>query len=326
MKILVTGATGFIGSHLVERLRERGNDIVCVAKDELNIMVLRSLGVDVVLGDLNNGIDWSRILRGVDYIYHLAGLTRAKWSGEYYTENYVATKRFVEACLVHCTSLRRFIYVSSQTAAGPSPDGSPVSEAAPCHPVSHYGRSKLLAELEVARVRDRMPMTIVRPSAVYGPRERDWYEYFKTVKRGLQPIIGLREKRMSLIHVNDLVEGIILAGESAVAEGESYFLANEDVYTTIEIGNAIAHSMGKSPIKVRLPHAMVYLVGAMAELCAKTLQKQIFFNIQKVRESVQDAWVCSVEKAKAQLGYRQRIALDDGMQQTYAWYCKHGWL
>ncbi|MGA2623427.1 MAG: NAD(P)-dependent oxidoreductase [Bacteroidota bacterium] len=326
MKVLITGATGFIGSHLTERLRRGGNEVLCVAKDRMNIVFLESLNANVVLADLNNGVDWERMLDGVDYIYHLAGLTRAQWSSEYYRENHLATKRFVEVCANRCSSLKRFVYVSSQTAAGPSLDGYPVTEKSPYHPVSHYGKSKMLAELEVLKQQDRLPVTIVRPTAVYGPRERDWYEYFKSIRRGIQPVIGFRPKLMSLIHATDLVDGIILAGEHPSAIGETYFLGNQEFYTTRAIGDAIANAMCCNPFIVRLPHGVVYAVGAIAEAAAKISGKQIFFNLQKVREAVQTAWVCSVEKATHDIGFQPRIPINEGMLSTYKWYLENGWL
>jgi len=326
MKILVTGGTGFIGSHLIERLRGQGHDVRCVAKDRINMSVLESLKVEIVLGDLNNGIGWEAILDGVDLVYHLAGVTRANSYGEYYDGNHLATKRFVEVCSAHCTDLKRFVYVSSLAAVGPSPNGEQATEETPYHPVSHYGRSKMLGELEVLKARDRFPITIVRPSAVYGPRERDMYEYIRLILRGIQPLIGFRNKFLNLIHSEDLVRGILLAGNHHRAEGEVYFLGSERDYTTEDIGRSIALAVGKRPLRVRLPHAVVYGVGAVAEVWGKIARKQIFFNLQKVRESVQAAWTCSVDKAKSQLGFQQNISLEEGMAQTYRWYRDHQWL
>ncbi len=326
MKVLVTGGTGFVGSHLVERLRKKGDEVKCVAKDRLNATLLESLNVEIVLGDLNNGIGWDSILDGVECIYHLAGVTRAKSSKEYYEGNYLATKRFVEVCTANCVNLRRLVYVSSLAAIGPSPDGYPVTEETPYHPVSHYGISKMKGELEILRVRDRLPVTVVRPSAVYGPRERDMYEYMRLIMRGIQPIIGFHKKLLSLIHSDDLVEGIILAAEHSRAIDQTYFLGSEGWYATEEVGSAIACAIQKFPVRVRIPHAVVYVVAGVAAAIGKLTNKQIFFNLQKARESVQSAWICSVEKAKTHLGFSQHVSLAAGMERTYRWYRENGWL
>ena len=326
MNILVTGGTGFIGSHLIERLRAKGDTVKCVAKDKLNVAVLESLGVEVVLGDINNGISWDSIFDGVDCVYHLAGVTRARTTKEYYDGNYLATKRFVQLCAAYCPTLKRFVYVSSLTAVGPSNDGEIVTEETLYHPVSHYGKSKMLAELEVLKMRERLPIAIVRPSAVYGPRERDMYEYMKLIKRGIQPLIGFKKKLLSLIHTDDLVNGIMLAGTHVRAVDQIYFLGSERSYSTEEIGNTIARVVHKSPLRIKLPHVLVYTVGAIAEAVGKITRQQVFFNFQKANEAVQSAWTCSVEKAQSQLGFHESILLADGMSQTYQWYRENGWL
>ncbi len=155
MRVLVTGGSGFVGSHLIERLRERGDEVVSLAKEAANRELLAGLGVETVIGDLNNGIDPVPLLDRVEVVFHLAGVTRARATDDYYEGNHRATKRLIEHCIRHGRSVRRFVYVSSQAAAGPSLDGRPVDERIPCRPVSHYGRSKMLAEKEVLAARDR---------------------------------------------------------------------------------------------------------------------------------------------------------------------------
>lgn len=326
MTTMVTGATGFIGSHLVERLRGEGRRVICVAKDTLNARFLESLGCTIVLADLNNGVPWQRLLEDIETVYHLAGVTRARHSREYYEGNVLGTRNLVNACLRYAPRLRRLVVVSSLTATGPSPDGTPLSEDAPFHPVSHYGRSKMLAEQEVVKTGDRLPWTIVRPSAVYGPRERDMYDYIRMIGRGLEPLIGLKDKLLSLIYADDLVDGILLAGESRRAIGRTYFLGSEAPYSYHEIGLAIARVLRCRPRCLRLPHWLVYVVGACAVAAGMLSGTQVFFNIQKARESVQPAWVCSVERARQDLGFRQRIGLEEGMRRTCDWYRQHGWL
>lgn len=326
MRALVTGGTGFIGSQLVERLNARGDDVVCIARDQMFASSLAPLDVEIILGDLNNGIPWELLLPDVDVIYHVAGVTRSKRTLDYYNGNWLATQRLLEQCLRHGKKIKRFVYVSSQTASGPSPDGKPIREDAPYHPVSHYGKSKMLAELEVRKVEDRLPITIIRPSAVYGPRDREWFDYFKLIIRGIQPLIGLREKYMSLIHSEDLVDGIIRAADNPAAAGKIYFLANETYYSVKQIGLAMCMAVKSRPLCVRIPHCVVYLIGVLGEAIGKIKHQDVLFNIQKVRESIQPAWICSVEKAERELGFRQHFGIIEGMEDTYRWYKANGWL
>ncbi|HTY58559.1 MAG TPA: NAD-dependent epimerase/dehydratase family protein [Bacteroidota bacterium] len=326
MKVLVTGGTGFIGSHLVERLLDRGYEVMCIAKDALNARLLESRGCRVVIGDLNTPGSWEQLLDGVETVYHVAGVTRCRVPAEYYEGNYMATKQVVDTCAAVSPGLRHFVYVSSQTAIGPSLGGFPIGEETPYHPVSDYGKSKMLAELEVLRASDRLPVTIVRPSAVYGPRERDMYDYIRTIKHGLQLLIGFHDKIMSLIHVQDLVNGIMLAGESAVSSGKKYFLGSEVYYSYAEIGSTIARVVHRHPLSIRLPHCLVWSVGAVSTAIGKLSGQQVFLNIEKAREVVQPAWTCSVAKAKRELGFRQNVSLEEGMRQTYNWYVENGWM
>jgi nucleoside-diphosphate-sugar epimerase len=326
MNILVTGGTGFIGTHLIERLKAQGHRIVCISKERLHQAFLESLQVDVILGDLNNGIAWERVLPEIDCIYHLAGVTRARITDEYYTGNYIATKNLLRGILPFSTNLKRFVYVSSLTAVGPSFNGVPVNERTPYHPVSHYGKSKMMAEQEVIRYSDMLPITILRPSAVYGPRERDMYEYFKLILKKVQLLIGFKNKFLNLIHVDDLVDGIVRAGENIGSAGKIYFLGSKRPYLVEEIGNAISKAIGNCPIKIHLPHAIVYGYGAVGELIGRITGRRVFFNLQKVREGIQTMWDCSIKKASAELGFLPKLSLEQGMLQTYEWYKKENWL
>lgn len=326
MKTLVTGGSGFIGTHLLERLRQRGDEVVSVAKDAANASLLASLGVESVIGDLNNGIDPVALLDRVEVVYHLAGVTRARATQDYYEGNHQATRRLLEHCVRHGASLRRFVYVSSQAAAGPSRDGRPVDENLPCRPVSHYGRSKMLAEREVLAARDRLPVTIVRPSAVYGPRDRDFYKYFRMIRYHLQLLAGGGTGRVNLIHARDLVDGLLLAAERPEADGQIFFIANEEQYTSEAIARAIAQVMHAWAVRIRIPSAGVYAAGAVMELAGRLLRREVLFNIQKARELLQPAWVCSVAKAEVQLGFHTRVSLEEGMRGTLDWYREQGWL
>jgi len=326
MKILVTGGTGFIGSHLVEELIRKDHEVVCLARDEMYACEFPDSKVTTIIADLNNGNDWEKILERVDIVYHLAGVTRARTRQDYYTGNVDSTRNFIQACARHGRHISRFVYVSSLTAIGPSPTDHPLDETASPRPVSDYGRSKNLAEQAVLAHRDRLPVSIVRPSAVYGPRDQDMYMYFQLIARGLHPIIGLRKKQLNLVHVKDLVAGIILAGEHPRAENEVFFLGSPGHYSNEQIGKAIANAISIRPLRIKVPHAFIYFFGGVAELLGKFGHHPVFFNIQKAREAVQQAWDCSIAKAQKRLNFMPVISLEQGMQSTYEWYLAHKWL
>ncbi len=322
MKALVTGGSGFIGSHLVETLLARGWDVCVVAKDH---MYCSDLPVPVTIADLRDEEALAPLLRDVDIVYHLAGLTRARRSVDYYTVNHLGTRRLLGICERHCTKLQRFVYVSSLTAVGPRLGVDEVTETTHYHPVSHYGRSKMLAEIEVLDAADRVPVTIVRPSAVYGPRDRDFFRYFKMIRTGIEPLLGSGRHQLNLVYVEDLVRGIIQAGEHPSGAGEVFFIGGENISTEM-ICRMIAQAMKKNPLVFHLPEGIIYIVGAAGEAVGRLLRRQVFFNVQKVREAVQEAWTCSIDKARSRIGFEPRHSISDGMAVTYDWYRSEGWL
>jgi dihydroflavonol-4-reductase len=326
MKILVTGGTGFIGSHLVGRLIGDGHDVVCLSKDRLNAEWLEGIGASVVMGDLTGTTDWGPILEGVEVVYHAAGITRARWTDDYYRVNHEGTKRFLDTCLRYAPGLGRFVYISSQTAAGPSRDGVPLTETCECRPVSHYGLSKLLAEGEVRSVSDRVPVTIIRPAAVYGPRERDMLSIFQIVRRGIRPVIGFRPKKMNIVFVEDLVDGIVRAAGSARAVGETFFIGAGESVPSDRFARVIAEVAGRRTVRVTVPHVMAYTVGAVSGAVGKIRGCSVLFNVQKAREAVQREWSCSIEKAREHFGYAPRVSLEEGVRRTLGWYREAGWI
>lgn len=324
MRALVTGGTGFIGRHLVRSLWEAGYEIRCLVRNRARAQILKALPVEIVSATIDRSTNWRSILEDVDIVYHLAGVTRARTPAEYYEGNHEVTSILVDACLRYGPHLQRFVHVSSLAAAGPSLDGHPLQEDSPCRPVSHYGRSKLMSEQAVLKAGDRLPISIVRPSAVYGPGDRDFFMYIRLVESGILPLIGFRTKLLNLVFVEDVVRGIFLAGSSPAAVGHTFFLGSDRDYSTLEIGNAVAQALGRQPARVRVPHAMVLAIGALAEGFGKASGRQVFFNMQKAREAIQSAWACSIAKACALIGFNPQVSLIEGIQRTCAWYRMEG--
>lgn len=324
--ILVTGATGFVGSHLVDRLIERGRRVRCLVRRTSKLKYLKDPQIDFAYGGLDEQTDWDEALDDVDTVYHVAGVTFARRAKDYFDVNQKGTEAILAGAVKHRSHLKKFVLVSSLAAVGPSRDGKLVDEETPPAPVTPYGRSKLLGEEAVLAVGDLLPSTIVRPPAVYGPRDYGVFEFFKMINGGIFPMIGGFEKRVSLVHADDLADGIILAGESEASTGRAYFISSEEAYPMTEVAGLIAKVLGKRPRKLTIPKPVAYAAALAGEALAALTRKPPVINRDKVTDLSQSCWGCSIERAKRELGYRQHVELEDGLRETVAWYKREGWL
>jgi nucleoside-diphosphate-sugar epimerase len=328
VKVLVTGATGFIGSHVADKLLAKGYDVRCIARKTSNLRWLDGKNFEIVEASLDNPESLIKAVEGVDYVYHVAGLTFARNYEEFLKGNRDATANLISVVEKHAPNIKRFLFVSSQTVAGPAKSlYEPVDETTPRNPITSYGRSKKEAEDVVLSYKDKIPFTIVRAPAVYGPRDTAIYDIFRTVKMGLGTMVGFRDKYISLIHSEDLSRGIIEAAESEKTKDEIYFVSSEEFYTWKQLINIIAEKMNKKfVLKIRLPHFIVLTVAAISEFLGKFSDKPPVFNYEKGIDFIQDYWICSTEKAKRDFGYRQMMSIEDGMQNTIEWYKQNKWL
>jgi dihydroflavonol-4-reductase len=324
--VFVTGGTGFVGSHLVDLLIERGNSVRCLVRRSSKLRYLDHSKIELAYGALDDSTDWDEALADVDTIYHVAGTTFARRAKDYFTTNHQGTETILAQALKRRDQIKRFVYISSLAAVGPGPDGKPVNENATPAPITPYGRSKLAAEEAVRAVSDLLPVTIIRPPAVYGPRDYGIFEFFKAVKGGMFPMIGRRDKRVSLVHARDLCEGVILAGESETAIGRTYFISSEDDYSMRAVADLMAALMHKRAREIAIPKSLAYGVAIMAEAAAAVLRKPPVINRDKVTDLSQTSWSCSIERAKSELGYMPRVQLEDGLRETIEWYKREGWL
>ena len=210
MRALLTGATGFIGSYFAQYLIEKGYQVRCLVRTSSNLRWIADLDVECVYGSLENNGSLKEALADVDYVLHLAGITKGLQEEDFIRHNVDGTKNLLQAVLESGQKFKRFLYVSSQAAAGPSATLQPLDEQSDLHPITPYGRSKLQAEQLVHSLSGHVPYTIVRPPAVYGPRDTDVLQFFKTVKMGLLPKLNGHDQYASIIHVKDLVRGLFL--------------------------------------------------------------------------------------------------------------------
>ena len=332
MKAYVTGATGFIGSHLVEQLVDKGYHVMCLVRKTSNLRWLdylrtaKSPQVELVMGDLHDSNALARQVRDADLVFHLAGLTKAPDAATYDHVNAEGTAHLIKACLDARVSLDRFVYCSSLAAVGPSSTATPNTEDVTPQPLTDYGSSKLKGEMIVREYADRLPITIIRPPAVYGPRDADIFLFFQMINRGVIPILGEADKLLSLVHVKDLVIGIYSAAVSGCAVGETYFLTDGDIHTWLGIERIIADVLEKRPFKVKVPLFLLDFISIFTEAAAKITHQAPTLNRQRVRDLKQRFWICDSTKAQNELGYRPTYCLQKGMQETADWYRAHGWL
>ncbi len=318
--VLVTGGTGFIGRHLLDRFCTSGESVRCLVRPR---SVQRRLppGVESAAGDLTSGQGLNDALRGVDTVIHLAGVTKALRPADYAAGNTRTTE-----ILLGALSGRpiRLVHVSSLAAIGPSADGVPVNEDAEPHPLTHYGRSKLAAEQIVRRLAPEA--VIVRPPVVYGPRDTDVFQLLRSISKGLAVEIAGGKRWFSAIYVGDLVEGLMAAARTSRAAGRAYFLAYPKPSTWSDLRNAAARIMQRNPLVLRIPAGAAHAVGYCAELWSRLTGRPGIVSREKVAEAQCPFWTCDTRRAAAELGFEASTSLEAGLVETLAWYKEAGWL
>ena len=323
----VSGGTGFVGSHLVEALLARGvGEVRCLVRQDPKW--LAGLPVTLVRGDLFSGEALREALVGAEAVYHVAGLTRAATQAELDRANADGTRSLLLAIRDAAPGVRDLVVTSSLEAMGPNrvaPDGTPVpaTEADVPRPVSMYGRSKAAMERIVRDEFADLRPVIVRPPAVYGPREADIFEMIRGASRGLFPVVGDGQaRRLSLVHVRDLVQGMIGAGSTP---GETYFVGSARGYAWNEIHAAVQAALGRRVLRLPVPGAVVGAAGRVSEWVGG-LRGTVPPLTRDRAEAARHAWACSVERAAERFGYAPRVGLAEGMAETVAWYRNEGWL
>lgn len=326
MKALVTGGTGFIGSALVERLLEAGTQVRCLVRPSSNRQWLANLPVEFVSGEFSHPGALATAVAGADCVFHVAGVTRAPRRAGYFEGNYLTTLKLLQACEESGPQRQKLVFVSSLAAAGPSgPTGILTEEAEP-RPVSAYGESKLMAEKAVLAFGRHRPAVIIRPPPVYGPRDRDTHILFKSIQRGFYLMPGGGTQKVSLVHVQDLTAGILLAARSDRANGRIYYISGEGCYDWKTIGELLAQVLGRRPLTICVPLGLMQLASFCFAVACRVKGKPTLLNPDKMREVRQANWLCSHQRAQEELGFRPAIGLREGLAATAAWYKEFGWL
>ena len=259
-------------------------------------------------------------------MFHLAARTEARRPADFYAVNTDGTERVLRAAAAHDGRAPRVILMSSLAALGPCRNGDRLSPDTVPYPLSHYGHSKLLAEAIAHAFADRVPVTIIRPPAVYGPRERGVLKLFQLVRRGVAVTVGGWDREVSLLYVKDLVQGLLAAARTEGAVNRTYCLGHPEPVTWHAFARAVGRALGRRPVLVSVPAPVAWLVALGAETCARLRSAAAVVNRERVREMTQERWVCDPSRAMSEIGFRPEYHVARGVAETATWYREAGWI
>ncbi len=322
MRALVTGATGFVGSHLVEALRRKGSEVTVLARSASKAEALASRGIRVIAGDLHDLGALNRAVEGHDVVFHVAGAVAARNEAEFLRCNRDGTANLVAACTR--AGRPRFVLVSSLAAAGPAEPGRPLLGSESPRPVTAYGRSKLAAERVVTG--GGLPWTIVRPPTVYGPRDREVLKVFRLARLGVAPVFGSGRQELSAVHGADLAEALVAAGASESTARKIYHACHPEIVTSAEFVRAIAAAMGRRVAVVGVSRPLGRALLAVTEAGARLTGRPTILTTDKANEFFQAAWTGDPAPLIRDTGWRPVHDLRSGLADTYQWYRSAGWL
>lgn len=325
MIAVVTGASGFVGHTLVRRLRDAGHEVHCLVRP-MGGQPPPGVRRHVVVFDEPRSLLHCDALEGADVVYHLAAATKAVSEEDFVHANVTPTRNLLGAITARRLT-PRFIFVSSQAAAGPATSPThPVNEDDVPRPVEAYGRSKLEAERIVESFSHHLATTVIRPCAIFGPYDRDFLTLFRLAHRGFVVYPGVAQHWLSLLHVDDVVTGLMAAATRKEAVSRVYFLSSAMPVQWRALGESIASVMSRRVRHVNVPGPLVQGASVAGELLGRLTRRAMLANRSKAALSREPYWVCSASRARAELGFTESRSLPEAVRDTYYWYRKSGWL
>jgi nucleoside-diphosphate-sugar epimerase len=328
MTILVTGASGFLGSHVAEQLSQRGQKVRALVRKSSNTKFLQGLpNVELAYGSVEDRASVLAAGEGITGIVHAAGLVKARGPAEFHKINTEGTENLLASALAQKAHLKRFVLVSSQAAGGPSDTlGTPKQVGQETDPVTHYGRSKLAAEAAALRLKNELPITILRPPAIYGPRDQEILIFFKSVDKGVLPLTSPLESKFSMIYGADCASACVCALDANVASGSIYYLDDGTPVTFASMIRSVEAAIGKRAwVRIPLPRPVVRTAALFSELYGRATNQAVMLTRDKCNELF-NQWVCDNAKARAELAWNPQVDFTRGVKLTADWYKQNGWL
>jgi nucleoside-diphosphate-sugar epimerase len=326
LKILLTGASGFVGSHILETLCARGLPTAILLRPTSNRRFIEPLlsRVEVRSGSVCEPETLQPAMAGITHVIHCAGATKAVRNQEFYTINQGGTRNVVNAVNAQAGRVERIAHISSLAAAGPAVAEQPARETDTPRPVSEYGASKLAAELEV-KDHCRSEYVILRPCAVYGPRDADFLRMFRAVKGHILPKPDGKQA-LSLVFVRDLASAVVDCLAHAAAAGKTYFVASKETVTARLMAAEVAAQMGGWTFPLPLPTGVLWPICLVQDGWSRLTGRPSILSLQKYAELRAPGWVCDPTLLERETGCRCATTMKQGIAHTLAWYREHHWL
>ena len=328
-RVLITGASGFIGYHLIEAAQKAGLEVHAAVRPSSSVSHLEKFNPVFVYPDYRSKEALIKLLAEgqYQYIVHSAGATKAKNSQAYNLINAEYTRLLAEAALEAPIPLQRFVFMSSLAALGPLAylEEQPITEHTLPLPITSYGKSKLLAEKYMEEMK-ALPLTIIRPTAVYGPREKDLFILFKTLNKGIDAYIGKDPQRLSFVYVKDLTEVTIAALIQNRGENRIYNISDGYAYDRYALADSFREITGTNLFRVHLPVGVLKFAAALMEIGTSFSKIAPVVNREKVKELTAPNWFCSIDAAQRDLRYQPQYDLKKGLAETWQWYKTNHWL
>jgi len=330
LKILITGASGFIGSFIVEEALRRGFETWAAVRGSSSRQFLTDSRINFIELNLSSEEQLTDQLRGLqfDYVVHAAGVTKCLDKQDFHRINTEGTQHLVRVLLALQMRIKRFVYISSLSIMGAIREQQPyteIRESDEARPNTAYGRSKLETEEWLATIKE-LPYVVLRPTGVYGPRERDYFMMAKSIKSHTDFAVGYKQQDITFVYVTDVVQAVFLACEKGVT-GRRYFLSDGEVYQSSTFSNLIRKELGNPWwIRITAPIWVLRVVTFVGEYVGRLNGKVTALNNDKYNIMRQRNWRCDIEPARRELGYEPQVKLEEGVRRSIKWYKDNGWL
>lgn len=327
-KILVTGASGFVGSHLVEAACLAGFEVHAAVRKSSQVSEITPFVTKFIYPDFNDSAALADMFATgqYDYAIHAAAMTKAKTHEQLVEVNVGVTHRFLQGAFSSEFPPKRVVFVSSLAAIGPvAYTDQPITENSPYHPVTDYGRSKQAAEEMIREQFADKPITVIRPTAVYGPREKDLFILFETMNKGLDAYIGTAPQKLTFVYVKDLVDVLLRACVSEQHGLTTFNITDGEVYSRYDMADVFKKTLGRKLLRIHVPFGVVQKVAQISKWLYRKSSKTPVIYPERLGELTAQNWGCDISKAQRMLAYLPKYNLATGLAESLLWYKKNNW-